>query len=448
MDCWGAGNFGQLGNGTFYGGFSGTRPTGSATPVQVEGVGGTGTLTGVTSVTGDKSGSSCAIVASGGVDCWGYGYNGQLGNGVFYTTSPNGSATPVQVEGVGGTGTLTGVTSLTSDGYGYDFCAVLASGGVDCWGNNEYGQLGNGTVSNSATPVPVEGVGGAGTLTGVASLTSDTIGTYCALLTSGAVDCWGWGEDGELGNGTFDTTSPYGTATPVQVEGVGGGTLTGVEALANDDIGFCALLTTGEVNCWGINGYGALGNGTFSNSATPVPVEGVAGTGTLTGVESLIGGWNTYCAIFASGGVDCWGFGGEGGLGNGTVSNSATPVPVEGVGGAGTLTGVASLTSDTIGTYCALLTSGAVDCWGWGEDGELGNGTFDTTSPYGTATPVQVEGVGGGTLTGVTSVVGEVETYCATLASGGVDCWGYDDDGELGNGTVSDSATPVPVLSP
>jgi len=121
---------------------------------------------------------------------------------------------------------------------------------------------------------------------------------------------------------------------------------------------------------------------------------------------------------------------------------------VEGVGGTGTLTGVASLTSDTIGTYCALLTSGGVDCWGWGEDGELGNGTFDTTSPYGTATPVQVEGVGGGTLTGVTSVTGEVETYCATLASGGVDCWGYNDDGELGNGTVSGSATPVPVLSP
>ena len=73
------------------------------------------------------------MLSSGGVDCWGYGADGELGNGIFYTTGNEGSATPVEVEGVGGTGTLTGVTSLTSDSDGY--CSLLTSGGVDCWGD-------------------------------------------------------------------------------------------------------------------------------------------------------------------------------------------------------------------------------------------------------------------------------------------------------------------------
>ena len=76
-------------------------------------------------------------------------------------------------------------------------------------------------------------------------------------------------------------------------------------------------------------------------------------------------GFDTYCALLTSSGVDCWGYGYDGELGNGTFSESATPVAVEGVGGAGTLTGVTSLVGDGSG-YCALLTSGEVDCWGLG----------------------------------------------------------------------------------
>ena len=117
MDCWGYGDYGELGNGTFYT----SSPYGSATPVAVEGVGGTGTLTGVTSLVSGLTATArfgyCALLTSGGVDCWGYGYDGELGNGTFYTSSPYGSATPVAVEGVGGTGTLTGVTSLVGDGF-------------------------------------------------------------------------------------------------------------------------------------------------------------------------------------------------------------------------------------------------------------------------------------------------------------------------------------------
>ena len=94
--------------------------------------------------------------------------------------------------GVGGTGTLSGVASLISDDLG-SYCALLTSGGVDCWGSNLYGPLGNGTTTNSDVPVAVVGVGGTGTLSGVASVTSSVGGPgYCALLHSGGVDCWGY----------------------------------------------------------------------------------------------------------------------------------------------------------------------------------------------------------------------------------------------------------------
>ncbi len=442
VDCWGYGEDGELGNGTFYS----SSPYGSAVPVAVEGVGGTGTLTGVTSLVGGTFGY-CALLISGGVDCWGYGEHGDLGNGTFYTSSPYGSATPVVVEGVGGTGTLAGVRSLVADIFGY--CALLTSGGVDCWGYGSYGELGNGAFSDSASPVVVEGVGGTGTLAGVRSLVADGFGD-CALLTSGGVDCWGVGEDGALGNGTFSDS-----ATPVVVKGVGAiGTLTGVTSLVGDDNALCALLTSGRVDCWGYGEDGELGNGTFYTSspygsAIPVVVEGVGGSGTLTGVTSLVGDSFGYCALLTSGGVDCWGYGEDGELGNGifytsSPYGSATPVFVKGVEGTGTLTGVTSLvgesglsTTDGItGDFCALLTSGGVDCWGYGSYGELGNGTFYTSSPYGSAIPVVVEGVGGtGTLTGVTSLMGGENTFCTLLTSGGVDCWGFGADGQLGDGT-------------
>jgi alpha-tubulin suppressor-like RCC1 family protein len=413
------------------------------------------TLSGVASVTGEGGGSSCAILQTSGVDCWGRGYDGQLGNGIFYRNPLEGSAIPVQVEGVGGTGALSGVSSVTSDGVGYNFCAVLTSSGVDCWGEGYYGELGNGTIDESipfgsATPVQVIGVDGTGILSGVESLTSTTTSTYCALLSSGGVDCWGWGKEGELGNGTFYTTSPYSNGTPVAVGGVGGsGSLSGVQSLATDDLGYCALLDSGGVDCWGFGNEGQLGNGTFyttgtEGSATPVPVQGVGGSGTLSGVESLTGSNQGYCAVLDSGGVDCWGNGYGGQLGNGTfyttgTEGSATPVQVEGVGGSGTLNGVLSL-SGVHETWCAVLDSGGVDCWGYDSWGDLGNGSFNES-----ATPVQVEAVGGiGTLNGVTFLTVGAGNVCALLNSGGVDCWGYNQDGELGNGKFRPERHPRP----
>ena len=160
----------------------------------------------------------------------------------------------------------------------------------------------------------------------------------------------------------------------------------------NDQDGFCVLLGSDEVDCWGNGTFGILGNGQFSNSATPVQVEGLTG-GLLRKVSGLIGDGNGFCVLLSSSAVDCWGEGGEGGLGNGQYysnpDGSAVPVQVVGVHAIGTLFGVAAVTGGGDG-YCALLTSTGVDCWGAGTHGDLGNGTFYPTNPGGSAVPVPV----------------------------------------------------------
>ena len=335
----------------------------------------------VLSVVGEGKGY-CALLTSGGVDCWGYGYAGELGNGQFYTSGNGGSAVPVAVVSTSGSGALSDVASLIADG---GYCALLTSGGVDCWGYGADGALGDGQLSDSAIPVAVVSTSGSGALRGVNSLAADNEGGNCAQLTSGGVDCWGYGADGALGDGQLSDS-----AFPVSVVCTSGsGTLNGVADLDSDNGGFCARLGSGGVDCWGNGNDGELGNGQFYTSgiygsAVPVAVVSTSGSGTLGNVASLTGGGSgeaidSYCALLTSGEVDCWGFGGNGNLGNGQFypndnDGSAVPVAVVSTSGSGTLDGVASLAGDGTESYCALLTSGEVDCWGGDVYGNLGNG--------------------------------------------------------------------------
>jgi alpha-tubulin suppressor-like RCC1 family protein len=226
---------------------------------------------------------------------------------------------------------LVGETGWNGGGY----CALLQSSGVDCWGFGDDGELGNGSDSNSATPVTVEGVGGVGTLSGVQSVLANAA-SYCALLNSGAVHGGGEGEDGQLGSGSGDSSS----ATPVEVEGIGGvGTLSGVKSVVASETSFafqydsyCAVLDSGAVDCWGDSEDGELGDGDIDGSSgTPVAVEGVGGVGNLADVQNVVAGSSgeNYCAVLGSGDVDCWGAGGYGALGDGKASDSGTPVAVE-----------------------------------------------------------------------------------------------------------------------
>ena len=303
---------------------------------------------------------SCALTSQGRVQCWGRNDGGNLGDG----SSDRSKSIPVDVSGL-----TSGVTAIAS-GAGLS-CALTAAGGVKCWGWNDYGQLGDGSTTNRSTPVDVVGLA-----SGVAAIAPGAHHT-CALTKAGGVECWGNNASGELGNG-----SRAFSGTPVNVTGL----TSGVAAIAAGDSYSCALLRAGGVKCWGYNGNGQLGNGAAIDSSTPVDVSGLA-TGVTaiaaSGIQYYHGGPPTAtCALTAVGSVKCWGFNVAGQLGNGTKTDSSVPVDVTGL--------ASSVTAITVGGIhsCALLSSGEVACWGTNTFGVLGDGTTIDR-----LTPVAVKGL-------------------------------------------------------
>ena len=348
--------------------------TWSSTPVQVLGLGGSGYLSNVTAVAGGGF-HSLALTGTGNVYAWGYNPNGELGNG---TTTD--SSTPVQVLGVGQSGHLSNITSMV--GGCYHSLALASSGNVYAWGYNTYGQLGNGTTSNSSTPIQVLGVGGSGYLSNVTAVAG---GYYHSLTLSstGNVYAWGHNQYGQLGNGTTTDSS-----TPVEVLGVGGsGNLSNVTALAAGVWHSLALANTGNLYAWGANFDGQLGNGTTTDSHTPVEILGVDGSGYLSNVTAVAGGWNFSLALTSTGNVYAWGANNDGQLGNGTTTNSSTPLLVSlPANGSAKVVAVSAGWEDSF----ALESDGSLWAWGY-NDGEYGNGT--TTQSL---TPIEVYSPSGG----------------------------------------------------
>lgn len=382
--CWGRNEIGQLGNGT---------TADSPVPVVVSGL-----ASGSSVITAGYL-HSCALAANGEARCWGENADGQLGNGVLpYSTLP--------VDVI----VLPGGMNAIAPYYSHN-CAVTLGGGAWCWGENDGGQLGNGTMLNSVTPVSVSGLS-----SGVNSIATGGIHS-CAITAGGAAKCWGFNYQGQLGNGTYAWSS-----VPVNVSGLAGG----VSAMAAGDYHTCALTSSGGVKCWGANDYGQLGNGTNTLSNVPVDVNGLT-----SGVIAIAAGnWHT-CALTSGGGVKCWGGNSNGKLGNGSTSDSNLPVDVTG------LTSGASAIAAGLIHSCAVTSGGGVKCWGDNSVGQLGDGTWTDSS-----VPVNVSGLSSG--------ISKIETgdyhSCALTTGGGVKCWGYNSSGQLGDGTLTSRKTPGDVM--
>jgi alpha-tubulin suppressor-like RCC1 family protein len=435
VKCWGSNDSGQLGDGT---------TNDRYTPVEVVGL-----ESGVRQV---ALGSyfSCALTTSGGVKCWGENYFGQLGDG-----TTNQSNLPVTVIGL-----ENGVTQLAAGDF--HICALTIIGGVMCWGDNSSGQLGDNTTTNRSTPVDVYDME-----TGFAQVTGGGAHT-CALTLAGGVKCWGANFSGQLGD---DSTTQRNV--PVGVVGLTGS----ITYLAAGQYHTCAVTASGGAKCWGDNGFGILGDGSTTQQNVPVDVVGLN-----DGVSQLAAGSSHTCAVTLVGGIKCWGWDLFGQLGDGKIGQRNTPVDVvdltggvnqlaagdshtcaltsvrgvkcwgNNIGGQlgdGTFTdrgtpvdvlgldkGIIQVTNGGYHT-CALTEAGAVVCWGSNNVGQLGN-------PIGwsSSTPVEVVGLAGG----VHQLVAGWFHTCALTADGGVKCWGYNDMGQLGDGTNTDRDTPVDVV--
>jgi alpha-tubulin suppressor-like RCC1 family protein len=357
-------------------------------------------------------GHTCAILDDGSLECWGEDDRGQLGGGGTDTDMN----TPVSVS-LGTGRTAVAVSAGTSH-----TCAILDDGSLRCWGADYSGQLGDGGPAfdtDKNTPVSVS-LGTGRTAVAVSA------GAYhtCAILDDGSLKCWGADYAGQLGDGGTNTDKD----TPVSVSLGTGRTAVAVSA---GDSRTCAILDDGSLNCWGYDAFGGLGDGgTNTNKDTPVSVS--LGTG-RTAVAIAAGGHT--CAILDDGSLKCWGSNYVGQLGDGG-SNTEQDTPVSVSLGTGR---TAVAVSAGYGYTCAILDDGSLKCWGSDNTGQLGDGGSNTNKD----TPVSVSLGTGRTAVAVSAGISHT---CAILDDGSLNCWGRDFFGQLGDGgTNTDKDTPVSV---
>jgi alpha-tubulin suppressor-like RCC1 family protein len=481
--CWGYGDYGSTGpNGA----------SGGSGPVSVPGA-----TSGVTDVSAGGL-NTCAIVNQGAI-CWGDNYFGQLGNSTVASGDYGDySSTPVAVIGLETNvkKIVVGTTGFPSEGFSGHVCAVVGNI-AECWGDNSHGQLGRDTIPATSYDDTAGQVSSLGS--GVTDIATGD--DHSCAVVNGAAYCWGSNYAGELGSNSVPVGLFSYSQTPVAVQGL----QTGVVAIAASSNHSCALVNNDAVHpvkCWGSNGFGELGNGTAASSPVPVNAAFFPALTASNQVTSIATGGQHTCAVIVTSGVArtyCWGDNEAGQLGK-SDAPVFNPAPQTVVGPSSNITAIASGTDNWHG--CAVVNGGA-QCWGSNNSGQLGDGlnvdrsialgvsgldmdvsqiaaggnfncaivanaakcwgggsggVLGNNSQASQKTPVQVSGLAtnvskiaasGGQIPivssgGAASFGGHV---CAVV-SGGVQCWGENTYGELGNASVatgSGAYSPVPV---
>ncbi len=325
--------------------------------------------------------NTCALASDGTAMCWGDNGLGQLGLG---DNTPH--------DGLQVASTL-GKVNRIALGSGEHGCAVTLAGKVVCWGQGAQGQLGDGKGKRSGTAVEVPN------LTGVLDVAVG-VNHSCARLPGDQIWCWGGNEQGQTGNDQSDNEP-----NPVAM-----GTISDAKAVAVGHTHVCVLRQGGGAWCSGDNSHGALGNGDFATQLKPTAVSGLAQGLQISAGEGLTCGTSTPTTL------SCWG--------GGVLVDSLTPAGVAGLP-------QADAVAVGAGTTCALL-GGNGFCFGNDDYGSLGNGP--QTGPWDAVVPVQG-------LSSAVAIAGKWQTFCAILGSGGVRCWGRNNGAQAGVSTDQEAVS-------
>lgn len=352
---------------------------------------------------------TCALNHRGAAFCWGEGTAGELGDGVLTSSS-----TPVAVAG--------GLTFRAISADGETVCGLLDDGSAECWGRAP-GTLGA-TSHQSAQPTAVPGDVHFSSLS--VGLTS-----ACGIATTGGAYCWGANDHEQLGLGT--STAQLDTTLHLTPAAVTGGSQ--FVMVSTGVFGACALDGSGIASCWGDNGFGALGIGQVDSTLLSHPVNVSGGLV----FQSISSGALYACGIVTSGTTECWGNNTSGQLGDGTVTSRFAPTAISGSPSFASVFSGAH--NDILQSTCALDASGTASCWGQNDNGQLGAPSsdicnFDGAVPCSVA-PLAVQGG----LTFSTVAMGLLHS-CAMTADRIVYCWGANELGQLGDGNTTSSTTP------
>ncbi|MFO0601560.1 MAG: hypothetical protein U0324_00230 [Polyangiales bacterium] len=351
---------------------------------------------------------TCAGPMGGPAWCWGDNANGQVGD---ETTAPR--SRPTLIAGV------TWQSQVAAGGS--SSCALVDTPSLftpRCWGANDAGQLGDGTMMErrlpTATMLPRGSFIRLGWSHGCLKRDSDL-----------AVVCWGANTFGQLGNSTRTASL---AAVPVM------GAESAPLNLTVGSFHSCLSQTTGAAWCWGHNGFGQLGDGTNADRAVATRVLRIADVNRIAAGGASVaaaGGENAAhtCAALGDDTVQCWGSNGFGQLGDGTTTSSNIAVPAR------VTFAISDVAAGGWHTCAIARADGRVFCWGRNDAGQLGDGTTTQRN-----TPVEVVG-----LRGVTAIAAGLRHTCA-MFGGRVRCWGDNAVGQLGDGSTTPRSTPVDPL--
>jgi len=352
---------------------------------------------------------TCGLDNAGYAYCWGSNSDGQLG---FGAADKLPHPKPSQVAGR--------IKFRSVSAGSRHTCALTDEGAAYCWGANDFGQLGDGSRTPSATAVAVTGK------LVLASLSAGATHT-CGVTTSGDTYCWGGNWHGQLGNGSMDGEQRYACChtRPTRVVGAAFSQVTA------GGVHTCALTKTGRAYCWGIANYGRLGVGDIQAADLPTPT---AVAGSLEFLSINPGGFYT-CALAKTKAAYCWGAGTDGQLSNG-VSVAEQNVPLE-VSGTLRFTVIVAGSNHT----CSITTDGSVYCWGANRFGQIGDGSTETRyAPTAVSPQRKFKSIsaGGNDFSGHT---------CGITTDNKTLCWGDNRLGQLGNGSTTASAIPMLVVN-